>query len=101
SGAMRQRQNLGEARIAGVELAARWQPAPAWTIAVSHTYVDAKVTEAPGHPDLVGKPLPQDPKLRATAAIAFEDPRIASVVAQVRYLGRMFEDDLATLPIGA
>ncbi len=99
--ATRQRQNLGQARIAGIELSARWQPSRAWTLAVAHTFVDAEITSAPAQPELVGKPLPQNPTLRATALVAYEDPQIASLSAQVRYLGRMFEDDLAELSIGA
>jgi iron complex outermembrane receptor protein len=101
SGATRQRQNLGTARIAGLEIDASWRPSPAWTLAIAHTFVDAKVIEAPGQPDLVGKGLPQDPKLRATGSLTYDEPRHVTVTAQVRYLGRMFEDDLQTLPIGA
>src|SRR6185312_13484574 len=66
-----------------------------------HTFMDAVVAEAPDQPNLVGKRLAHDPHNRATGSITFDDPRILSVTAQLRYLGPMFEDDLNTLPIGA
>src|SRR5262249_33546567 len=43
----------------------------------------------------------QDPHNRTTAAVSYDNPRLATVMAQVRYLGPMFEDDLNTQPIGA
>ena len=55
SGAMRQRQNFGTARIAGVELDASWRPSAAWTLSVAHTFMDAKVVAAPDQPNLVGQ----------------------------------------------
>jgi outer membrane receptor protein involved in Fe transport len=100
-GAARQRQNLGTARIAGLELDASWHPSPAWTATIAQTFSDADVTAAPAQPALVGKRLAQDPRLRATATLAYDDPRVVSVAAEVRYLGPQFEDDLETLPIGA
>ncbi len=100
-GATRQRRNLGAARVAGLELDASWRPAAAWFVSVAHTFIDADVIAAPGRPELVGKRLPQDPRHRTTAAIAFDDPRLATLTAQVRHLGPQFEDDLNTLPIGA
>ncbi len=100
-GATRQRRNLGAARVAGLELDASWRPAAAWYAAVAHTFIDADVIAAPAQPALVGKRLPQDPRHRTTAQLAFDDARLATVTAQVRYLGPQFEDDLNTLPIGA
>ncbi|HEY0482447.1 MAG TPA: TonB-dependent receptor [Kofleriaceae bacterium] len=100
-GATRQRQNLGKTRILGVDLDLAWRPADAWTVRVAHTFSDAHVTEAPAQPDLVGKRLAQDPHHRTTAAITFDDDRIATITGQARYLGPQFEDDLNTQPIGA
>jgi outer membrane receptor protein involved in Fe transport len=100
-GATRQRQNLGRARIFGIDLDLAWRPSPAWTVRVAHTFSDAHVTDAPAQPMLVGKQLAQDPANRTTASLTFHDERIATVVGEVRYLDRMFEDDLNTLPIGA
>lgn len=100
-GATRQRQNLGAARVAGLEVDLSWRPAAAWSLAIAHAFLDAHVTEAPGQPALVGKRLAQDPRHRTTAQVAFDDPRVAALTVEVRYLGPQFEDDLDTLPIGA
>lgn len=100
-GAMRQRQNLGSARIRGLELDATWRPSPAWTVAIAHTFIDATITAAPARPELVGNRLPQDPRMRSSAQLTFDDVRFATITTQVRHLGRQFEDDLMTLPIGA
>jgi iron complex outermembrane recepter protein len=100
-GATRRRANLGAARVAGLELDASFRPTAAWTASIAHTFVDADVIAAPAQPELVGKRLPQDPRHRTMAALAFEDPRVATLTAQVRYLGPQFEDDLNALPIGA
>lgn len=99
-GAMRQRQNFGTARIAGLELETSWRASAAWSLTLAHTFMHATVVEA-RDPMLVGKRLAHDPKHRTTAAIVYDSPRIATVTAQVRYLGPQFEDDLNTLPIGA
>lgn len=101
SGATRQRRNFGTARIAGLELDASWRPTRAWTFAIAHTFMDAKVVEAPSQPELVGKWLAHAPRHRMTASATYDNAAIATVTAQVRYLGRQFEDDLDTLPIGA
>jgi iron complex outermembrane recepter protein len=100
-GAARQRQNLGATRIFGLELDLTWRPSPAWIVRFSQLFSDARVTAAPAQPELVGKRLAQDPRHRAIAAVSYDRPRFATVVAQARYLGAMFEDDLNTQPIGA
>jgi outer membrane receptor protein involved in Fe transport len=100
-GATRQRQNLGRTRVRGLELELVWRPGAAWTVRVAHTFSDAQVTEAPAQPGLVGKRLPQDPRYRTTAAVTYHDPRIATLATEIRYLDRMFEDDLNTLSLGA
>jgi outer membrane receptor protein involved in Fe transport len=101
AGAARQRQNLGATRILGLDLDLTWRPAAAWTVRVAHTFSDAYVTSAPAQPTLVGKRLAQDPHHRTTAMVRFDSERFATLVAQARYLGPQFEDDLNTQPIGA
>jgi outer membrane receptor protein involved in Fe transport len=100
-GATRERQNLGSTRIFGLDLDLTWRPSEAWTVRVGETFSDAHVTAAPAQPNLVGKYLAQDPHHRAVAALTYDSERLATLVAQVRYLGPQFEDDLNTQPIGA
>jgi outer membrane receptor protein involved in Fe transport len=98
-GATRQRQNLGHARVNGVELEASWRPTQRWIANAAYTLVRPTVTAAPGLPDLVGKDLAQDPRHRASASLTFDDERIVTATAQVRLIGRAYEDDLNTLPM--
>ncbi|HET7542045.1 MAG TPA: TonB-dependent receptor [Polyangiaceae bacterium] len=93
----RQRQNLGQARIRGLEAEARFRFASFWLAKAAYTFVDSRVTDAPGQPQLVGKELPQDPRHRASVSLAFDDPRSLTVNAQLRYIGAQYEDDLNTL----
>jgi len=100
-GATRQRQNLGSTRILGLDVDLTWRPAAAWTVRVAHAFSDGSVRTAPGLPDLVGKRLAQDPHHRTAAIVSYDDPRLATLTAEARYLGTQFEDDLNTQPIGS
>jgi outer membrane receptor protein involved in Fe transport len=101
NGATRQRENLGQTRIFGLDLDLAWRPSEVWTVRVAHTFSDGKVTKAPAQPTLVGNRLAQDPRNRTTATVTYHDPRFAMVMADVRYLDRMFEDDQNTQPMGS
>jgi iron complex outermembrane recepter protein len=101
SGATRQRQNLGRARVAGIELEAGVRPAEAWLATAGYTFVDPTVTAAPGQPELVGRRLAQAPRHRVTATLTFDDPAIVTATVSWRRLGGQFEDDLNTLPMPA
>jgi len=95
----RERRNLGKARIQGFQADAGWSwrqfaVAAAWTLA------DTQVTSAPGQPALVGKALPQSPKHQGTLSVSYDDPRLATASAQLRYVGKQYENDVNTLPMG-
>jgi outer membrane receptor protein involved in Fe transport len=96
---LRQRQNLGRARIRGVEAEVGWRISRTWLATAGYTFVDSEVVLAPGQPQLVGKDLPQDPRHRWNVSLAFDDPRLLAAAVQVRWLGRQYEDDLNTLPM--
>src|SRR5467141_3591146 len=72
---LRQRQNLGQARIQGIEADAGWRFARNWLVTAAYTLAKSRVTDAPGQPQLVGKQLPQDPKHRTSFSLSFDDPR--------------------------
>jgi outer membrane receptor protein involved in Fe transport len=101
NGATRQRQNLGSTRIAGLDVDLTWRPAAAWTVRLAHTFSNGYVRTAPAQPDLVGKRLAQDPHHRTAGIVSYDDPRLATLTAEARYLGPQFEDDLNTQPIGS
>jgi len=99
-GPNRQKQNLGQANIPGLEASLDWRIAPHWSVGAAYTLAASRVTQAPGNPQLVGKQLPQDPSQRASLSAAFDDPRLLTVSAQLNYIGLEYEDDLNTLPMG-
>lgn len=93
-GSQRQRQNLGRARVRGVEVGTDWRVARQWTALLAYTLVDSEVRFAPGNPELVGKRLAQDPVHRGTAIVTFHDPALLTATLQLRVTGPQFEDDL-------
>jgi outer membrane receptor protein involved in Fe transport len=114
-GATRQRANLGRARIRGVETVLSWEPR--WPVGATFawTIADARVTAAPGHEDLVGKRLPQDPLHRVALDLGVGEPGRARAAVSFRWYAEQYEDDrnaralpaygvvdlTAALPIGA
>jgi outer membrane receptor protein involved in Fe transport len=98
-GSQRKRENLGQARIRGVEVDAGWHFFHSWTAALSYTFADSRVTSAPGVPQLVGLRLAQDPVHRASASLTFDNPTILTATVLTRIVGLQFEDDLNQLPM--
>ena len=96
----RQRQNLGLARIEGLELDSRWNFAQQWSATLAATLADTEVTEAPGQPQLLGKQLPQAPRLQGRFSLSYDDSSKWTASASVRYVGEQYENDINTLPMG-
>jgi iron complex outermembrane recepter protein len=99
-GSARQRQNLGKARVQGLELAVEARPAHGWELQAGYTLVDSRVLEADKAPGTVGKRLPQDPVHRIAGSVEARlapgwTARVQGIAALVQY-----EDDLNTLPLG-
>jgi len=98
-GSQRQRQNVGRARIRGIEVDAGWRLGRTWIATLAYTFVDSAVTQSPDNPQLVGKQLAQDPAHRASFAITFDDPRLLTASLQSRFVGPQYEDDLNLQPM--
>jgi iron complex outermembrane recepter protein len=99
-GATRQRANVGRARIRGVEASVAWEPAGPLGVSVAWTVADARVTSAPGHEELVGKRLAQDPLHRVAADLRVAVARTRADLA-LRWASGQYEDDRNTLPMAA
>ncbi|HEY0711704.1 MAG TPA: TonB-dependent receptor [Polyangia bacterium] len=98
AGAARQRKNLGQARIHGVEAAGDLRLGRLWLGSASYTLAEARVTGSPDNPGVVGNLLPQAPIHRGRISLAFVHPR-AELSAHVRAQGQQFEDDANQLPM--
>lgn len=93
----RQRQNLGAARILGLESGVDVRALRRLFVSLAYTLVDARVTA--GDPALVGKQLAQDPAHRFTAGVSFVEPKWFTLMVQVRVLSAAYEDDRNTLEL--
>lgn len=96
-GSTRQRENLGRARITGVEVSSDLRLFARLSLLLSYTFVDARVVREGALDGLRGKRLAQDPRQRGSALLFFDDPALFSASLQVRYLGLQYEDDLNML----
>jgi len=86
---LQMRQNLGSARVLGLELEATWRPFSPLRLSLGWTFTDAKATSS----DVEGRTLPQDPRHRLVAAASFSDARWADIDLAVRWTSDQFEDD--------
>jgi outer membrane receptor protein involved in Fe transport len=89
-----QRQNLGRTRIAGLQNDVEVRVGSEWRVAAGYLYNRAKVKEFAASPLTVGKYLPQVPKHRGSAQVAYSNPDWINVALGVQFLGRQFDDDL-------
>jgi outer membrane receptor protein involved in Fe transport len=97
----RQRQNVDLTRIRGIETEIEVRPLPRWRLTLAHVYMDPHVIDAPTQPLLEGNRLAQVPDHIVTLGVHWEDPVWFAASLYVRRVGRQFEDDLNTLPMGA
>jgi outer membrane receptor protein involved in Fe transport len=92
---VRERQNAGRIRAAGVEIEADARPVQGLAVTASTAFIDSRFTEGAG---LDGLRVPQVPRWQAAAAVhgfwsAF------SFVADWRLVGRQFDDDRNQFPL--
>jgi outer membrane receptor protein involved in Fe transport len=99
---MRERTNLGGARITGIETEASWRPAKPWRATVSYAFANSVVTD-PGFadPGFVGKHLAQMPRQRASAMLTYDNPRVVTVTGGMRYVDRQYVDASNTASLAA
>lgn len=101
---LRRRENLGGATARGVELDARLDLHRDWATRFSYSWLDSFIREpVPGFDPAatIGNRLPQVPTYRATAAVAYRNPRGWGASANLAATGVQFEDDLNELPLAS
>jgi outer membrane receptor protein involved in Fe transport len=92
-----QRQNLGRTRVRGVQADAEYRLGRSWKIMGGYVFNRAMVTENPNDRDLVGTFLPQVPKHRGSARVAYSDPSRGTIAVGVLLVGAQFDDDRNTI----
>jgi iron complex outermembrane receptor protein len=86
---LQMRQNLGSARVRGLEVQSFWAPFEAVRLSLAWTFTDARITSG----DLNGRALPQDPRHRIAATASFADLRWFEADLALRWTSDQFEDD--------
>jgi outer membrane receptor protein involved in Fe transport len=86
---LQMRQNIGSARVRGIEVQSFWAPLETVRLSLAWTFTDARVTSG----DLNGRTLPQDPRHRIAAAASFADLRWFEADLALRWTSDQFEDD--------
>lgn len=86
---LRQRQNAGRIRAAGVEVEADARPLRRVAVTASTAFIDSRFIQGAG---LDGLRVPQVPRWQAAAAVQASWAQV-SLAADWRYLGRQFDDD--------
>ncbi len=91
-----QRQNLGKTHVHGIQTDIEYRFTSDWRVAAAYVYDQAKVTENPTTPALVGKWLPQVPAHRGSVRLAYSNLRLFTASAGVQFVGSQYDDDLNT-----
>ena len=93
-GSCRQRQNLGETRIIGLEADLEADLAEFWGLSGSYLYSHGEVTDAPNQPALEGRRIAQVPEHQVAIGLTYDNPRFFGAQLQARYVDDQYEDDL-------
>jgi outer membrane receptor protein involved in Fe transport len=91
-----QRQNLGKTHVHGIQADVEYRLGSDWKIAAAYVYDQAKVTENPSNPSLVGKWLPQVPEHRGSLRLVYSNPKLLTVAIGGQFVGSQFDDDQNT-----
>jgi outer membrane receptor protein involved in Fe transport len=93
-GSCRQRQNLDEVRVRGLEAEASWRsPSSPWAASLSYLLSDPEVRSAPAQPELEGKRVAQVPEHQLVGRLE-RIGRSTTAALQARWVGEQSEDDL-------
>ncbi|MGA0854975.1 MAG: TonB-dependent receptor domain-containing protein, partial [Luteolibacter sp.] len=90
------RDNVDEARVAGIKADAEWLPHESLTLAVRGLWSETEFSSSPDQPLLEGKPFPQAPDLRVIADAEWRVLDDLSVFGGVEYGASQFDDALAS-----
>ena len=90
------RDNVDEARVAGLEGSAEWLPHESVTLALRGLWSKSEFASSPDQPLLEGKPFPQSPDLRVIADAEWRALEGVSLFGGVEYGASQYDDALAT-----
>jgi|ERR1700722_8273663 len=97
---LRVRDNLGRTSAPGFEVGATGHITHDFELSVGYQYVDSKVSSFPASPALVGLWIAQVPHNVLTFQGRYSNPRIITLSVTGRMVGKQFDDDLNSFPLG-
>jgi len=97
---VRVRDNLGRTSAPGFELEATGHITREFELSVGYQYVDSHVISFPASPALVGLWVAQVPHNVLTFQAHYSNPRIVMLAIDGRMVGKQFDDDLNSFPLG-
>ncbi len=97
----RQRQNIDNIHVRGIELGARFDVSPTLRLDASYLLNDSDVIASTNAPVLIGKRLAEVPRNTLSAGILWRAPAAIKVSSRLRWVSAQFEDDENTLPLAA
>jgi len=101
SSTLRQRQNIPSIHITGGEVAAAWLPLPSLELRAALVLAHARIRSAPADPTLAGRRLAQAPNYSLSLSATWRASAATALSAQLRALGRQFEDEENRLVLDA
>lgn len=90
------RDNVEEARVAGIEASGEWSPHEAVTLKLSGLWSKTEFGKSPEQPLLEGKPFPQSPDLRLISSADWRVCDSLTFFGGLEYGSSQFDDALAS-----
>lgn len=90
---LRQRRNVGRARIRGIEADWEWRPRPLLGLRASYLFDDARVKRFAPDPRLEGRRIPQVPRHQGYSSVEFHTSGRGLLLLDARLSGLQFDDD--------
>ena len=97
---VRVRDNLGRTSAPGFEVGATGHITRDFELSVAYQYVDSHVISFPASPALVGLWIAEVPHNVLTFQGIYSNPHLATISVFGRMVGKQFDDDLNTFPMG-
>jgi outer membrane receptor protein involved in Fe transport len=97
----RQRQNLGRAKIKGIDAEFEWRFNPQWNLRGHYLFDQATVEKFSADRALEGKFIQQVPRHRAVLGLDYLNPSLLNISLQGRFDGLRFDDDLNRFKLGS
>ena len=84
--------NINEVRIWGIEEELKYRINKQWSWSGSYTFNKSIIDEDVGDPTLNGNDLSLQPRHQVSSKITYENPRLFTLSAVLRYVSRMYSD---------